>query len=139
MDHQTISSASACRDPDRQIIQDFERGDPSQPEITTASTEATGSEADDPYNVTFVIKGEDHTIGNALRWVIAQQTDDVDFVGYTVPHPSELKIHLRIQCKAGSKRNAREILKASLQILHDIYAKIEQTFTEAAKKEQIIS
>lgn len=132
------SSANFCRDPDRQVIQDFEKGDVNQPDITAASTEATGSEVDDPYNVTFVIKGEDHTLGNALRWVIAQQTEDVDFVGYTMPHPSELKIHLRIQCKLGSSRTAREILKESLQALHAIYCKVEQSFVDAARKERLI-
>jgi DNA-directed RNA polymerase I and III subunit RPAC2 len=134
----TFSSANACRDPDRQIIEDFEKGDSNEPDITTASTEATGTEADDPHNVTFVIKGEDHTLGNALRWVISQQTDDVDFVGYTMPHPSELKIHLRIQCKSGSKRTAREILRDSIQSLHDIYSKVEQTFVDSARREGLI-
>lgn len=46
--------------------------------------------------VTFSIKDEDHTIGNALRWVI-MKNPNVTFCGYSIPHPSEFKIHFRIQ------------------------------------------
>lgn len=129
-----VSSADAYKDPDRKIIEDFERGDPSLPSISTTATEATGTEADDPFNVTFVIRHEDHTIGNALRWVIARY-EDVDFVGYTLPHPSEIKIHLRIQCKG--TRTARQILKDALQELESIYAQMEETFVQAAQAEGI--
>lgn len=46
--------------------------------------------------VTFCIHGEDHTLGNALRYII-MKNPDVEFCGYTIPHPSEFKLHLRIQ------------------------------------------
>jgi DNA-directed RNA polymerase I and III subunit RPAC2 len=127
-----LSSAAAYKDPDRHIIEDFERGDPSLPNISTMATEATGTEADDPFNVTFVIRHEDHTIGNALRWVIARY-QDVDFVGYTLPHPSEIKIHLRIQCKG--PRTARQVLKDALQELESIYAQVQETFVQALQSE----
>ncbi|KAK8729490.1 hypothetical protein OTU49_008500 [Cherax quadricarinatus] len=45
---------------------------------------------------TFVINGEDHTLGNALKHFIVQNPA-VEFCGYTVPHPMERKIHIRIQ------------------------------------------
>ena len=44
---------------------------------------------------TYVFTGEDHTFGNALREMLAMKKD-VDFVGYTIPHPSEDKINLRL-------------------------------------------
>lgn len=136
MDHTSgnVSSTAAYKDPDRQIIEDFERGDAHLPDISTAPTEATGTEADDPLNVTFVIRHEDHTIGNALRWVIARY-EDVDFVGYTLPHPSEIKIHLRIQCKG--PRTARQILKDALMELEALYAQMEESFVNAAQAEGI--
>ncbi|EZF25817.1 hypothetical protein H112_01848 [Trichophyton rubrum D6] len=44
----------------------------------------------------FQFEGEDHTLGNALRYVI-MKNPDVEFCGYTMPHPSEAKMNLRIQ------------------------------------------
>ena len=49
---------------------------------------------------TFVFKNEGHTLGNALRAVILQNPE-VIFCGYTLPHPAEDQMHLRIQTVAG--------------------------------------
>lgn len=49
---------------------------------------------------TFVFKDEGHTLGNALRCVISSYPD-VQFCGYTVPHPAESKMHFRIQMHKG--------------------------------------
>jgi len=57
--------------------------------------------------VTFQITDEDHTLGNALRYVITKKygelkyilicSPDVEFCGYSIPHPSEPKLNMRIQ------------------------------------------
>jgi len=39
---------------------------------------------------------EDHTLGNALRYVLMKKKD-VEFCGYSIPHPSENKMNLRLQ------------------------------------------
>ncbi|KAH8158406.1 hypothetical protein CIB48_g9848 [Xylaria polymorpha] len=39
---------------------------------------------------------EGHTLGNALRYII-MKNPDVEFCAYTIPHPSEDKMNLRIQ------------------------------------------
>ncbi|KAH9859939.1 RNA polymerase subunit AC19 [Plenodomus lingam] len=44
----------------------------------------------------FQFDGEDHTLGNALRYII-MKNPDVEFCGYSIPHPSEAKMNLRIQ------------------------------------------
>ncbi|KAG2338317.1 RBP11-like subunits of RNA polymerase [Suillus weaverae] len=49
---------------------------------------------------TFQIFDESHTIGNALRWMIMKNSK-VEFCGYSVPHPSENLIQLRIQMYDG--------------------------------------
>ena len=49
-------------------------------------------------NLSFIIRDEDHTLGNSLRYVIMKDPS-VDFCGYTIPHPSEAKINFRIQSK----------------------------------------
>ncbi|KAH7926160.1 RBP11-like subunits of RNA polymerase [Leucogyrophana mollusca] len=45
---------------------------------------------------TYQIFDESHTIGNALRWML-MKNPKVEFCGYSVPHPSENLIQLRIQ------------------------------------------
>ncbi len=39
---------------------------------------------------------EDHTLGNCLRHILMQQPETV-FCGYSVPHPYEPKMNLRLQ------------------------------------------
>ncbi|TFY53135.1 hypothetical protein EVG20_g10249 [Dentipellis fragilis] len=45
---------------------------------------------------TYQIHNESHTLGNALRWML-MKNPKVEFCGYSVPHPSENHIHIRIQ------------------------------------------
>ncbi|KAJ2451130.1 RNA polymerase subunit AC19 [Coemansia sp. RSA 2336] len=47
-------------------------------------------------SVTFCVREEDHTLGNSLRWAV-MQNPQVDFCGYSIPHPSEAKMNIRIQ------------------------------------------
>lgn len=78
----------------------------------------TGPSQDD-YNRTFVINDEDHTLGNALKHVI-MQNPAVEFCGYTVPHPMEKKIHVRVQT---SDTPALQVL---LQALKDLKKQNEE-------------
>uniref|UniRef100_A0A672KWF8 DNA-directed RNA polymerases I and III subunit RPAC2 n=1 Tax=Sinocyclocheilus grahami TaxID=75366 RepID=A0A672KWF8_SINGR len=48
--------------------------------------------------VTFVLHEEDHTLGNSLRYMI-MKSQDVEFCGYSITHPSESKINFRIQTR----------------------------------------
>ncbi|KAL8821306.1 MAG: hypothetical protein Q9223_000627 [Gallowayella weberi] len=46
----------------------------------------------------FQFDQEDHTLGNALRYMIMKKYDlYVELCGYSIPHPSEAKMNLRIQ------------------------------------------
>ena len=44
---------------------------------------------------TFVFAGEDHTLGNCLRFCL-QQNPKVVLAGYDVPHPAEENMMLRL-------------------------------------------
>lgn len=77
---------------------------------------------------TFIISAEDHTLGNSLRYVLASQPA-TDFVGYSIPHPSEHVIHLRLQTKRGVKVQRAVIDACSL--LEEICDHIEDTFDKA--------
>ncbi|XP_017775527.1 PREDICTED: probable DNA-directed RNA polymerases I and III subunit RPAC2 [Nicrophorus vespilloides] len=76
---------------------------------------------------TFVFEQEGHTLGNALRCIISNYKD-VEFCGYTVPHPSEDKMHFRIQmCKGGT---AIDALKRGLKDLILVCEHTEKQFDE---------
>lgn len=51
---------------------------------------------------TFVIGNEDHTLGNVLRHTLLASDQTVEFAGYSVPHPSEPVVHIRVQTEPGS-------------------------------------
>lgn len=59
-----------------------------------------GNDPSEEKSKTFVFHDEGHTLGNVLRCVISSYTD-VEFCGYTVPHPAESKMHFRIQMRKG--------------------------------------
>lgn len=112
--------------------------DPEQTEIEEAplekklEIESSGSE----YSSTFILREEDHTIGNALRHVLAED-QRIELVGYSIPHPLENKLHIRIQTLEknpdGSATNFHAVdgLKAGCQELKDRGAILIDTFERA--------
>lgn len=50
----------------------------------------------DETSLTFVLRGEDHTMGNALRYIL-MKNPDVLFCGYSIPHPSEDIMNIRVE------------------------------------------
>lgn len=77
--------------------------------------ELIAGQGQDEHCRTFVINEEDHTLGNALKHIISQNPA-VEFCGYTMPHPMERKIHVRIQSRDVT---ALDILKESLKELKE--------------------
>lgn len=92
--------------------------------------EVVETEGGDETCQTFVLKGEDHTLGNPLRYVISKNPQ-VKFCGYTVPHPSECKINLRIQTYGAP---AAEVFKKGLEDLQSICDHMSSAFEEAVKQ-----
>ena len=58
---------------------------------------------------------------------------DVEFCGYSAPHPSEDKIHLRIQMYDG--KSGREALLLALDQLEEMITKTVETYDEALGRE----
>jgi len=71
---------------------------------------------------------EDHTLGNALRWMV-MKNPDVEFCGYTIPHPSESKMNIRIQTYEGT--TAFEALEKGFDDLMDLCDVVADKFAEA--------
>ncbi|EEH16795.2 hypothetical protein PABG_06882 [Paracoccidioides brasiliensis Pb03] len=90
--------------------------------------------------VSFQFDREDHTLGNALRYVIMKnpkfltysttiRSPEVEFCGYTMPHPSEAKMNLRIQTY--DTTTAIAVLEKGFDDLMELCDVVTETFTEA--------
>merc|ERR1712225_38842 len=80
---------------------------------------------------TFAIHNEDHTLGNALRYIIMKDPD-VEFCGYSAPHPSEPVIHLRVQMH--DNKSAKEAVTKGLDRLEVIFSSIGDAYKEDLAK-----
>jgi DNA-directed RNA polymerase I and III subunit RPAC2 len=72
--------------------------------------------------------GEDHTLGNSFRYILSKNKN-VDFVGYSIPHPSEMSLNMRVQTKSGHA--VTDVLVESAQTMADICDHVLDTFNEA--------
>ncbi|KAJ5166359.1 DNA-directed RNA polymerase I and III subunit [Penicillium canariense] len=76
----------------------------------------------------FQFEGEGHTMGNALRYAI-MKNPAVEFCGYTIPHPSDPKMHVRIQ--TNDSTTALEALEKGFNDLMDLCDVVTEKFTAA--------
>lgn len=81
----------------------------------------------DGTSASFQIIDEDHTLGNALRYII-MKNPEVEFVGYSIPHPSENKLNFRIQTYGNI--TAIEAFHFGLDNLSELCSVIEDKFQE---------
>lgn len=79
----------------------------------------------------FQILEEDHTLGNPLRYII-MKNPQVEFAGYSIPHPSENLLNLRIQTYG--EITAVEALQKGLDDLMALCDVVEQKFTDEIKQ-----
>ncbi|KAG8714419.1 RNA polymerase subunit AC19 [Ceratobasidium sp. 394] len=77
---------------------------------------------------TYCIINETHTIGNTLRWML-MKNPKVEFCGYSVPHPSENKIHLRIQMY--DEEDSLEALITALENLDQVTTELGSRFDDS--------
>ena len=89
----------------------------------------------DDYTKTFTLNDEDHTLANALRYLI-MKNPDIIFCGYTIPHPSENKVNLRIQ--TNKQVTALEALEKGLNDLQQVCAHVKETFVRAVEEYEAI-
>ncbi|KAL0230121.1 hypothetical protein PCE1_003683 [Barthelona sp. PCE] len=62
----------------------------------------------------FTIVNEDHTLGNVLKFLLNRHPN-VILAGYTIPHPLNAELKLRIQCK-----NDVQITDVLLEVLDSV-------------------
>ncbi|RKF79968.1 DNA-directed RNA polymerases I and III subunit RPAC2 [Golovinomyces cichoracearum] len=90
--------------------------------ILAGSTETAAS---------FEFKKEDHTLGNALRFII-MKNPDVEFCGYSIPHPSEPLMCVRIQTYKGT--TAIQALEKGFDDLMELCDTVAEKFMEARQQ-----
>ncbi|KAI0266546.1 RBP11-like subunits of RNA polymerase [Gloeopeniophorella convolvens] len=83
---------------------------------------------------TYQIHNESHTLGNALRWML-MKNPKVEFCGYSVPHPSENHIQIRIQMY--DKLSSLTALLGALDDLDTLYESIEDAYKASLEHDEI--
>ncbi|XP_022886181.1 DNA-directed RNA polymerases I and III subunit RPAC2-like [Olea europaea var. sylvestris] len=81
----------------------------------------------DQSQATFSLTDEDHTLANSLRFTL-NQDPRVTFCGYSIPHPSDARVNIRVQTTGDP---ASEVLKDSCQDLMLICQHVRSTFDQA--------
>ncbi|XP_010312738.1 uncharacterized protein [Solanum lycopersicum] len=85
---------------------------------------------EDQSKATFSLTDEDHTLANAVRFTL-NQDPRVTFCGYSIPHPSDARVNVRVQTTGDP---ARELLNDSCQDLMLICENVRETFEKAILK-----
>ncbi|XP_041050717.1 DNA-directed RNA polymerases I and III subunit RPAC2 [Carcharodon carcharias] len=102
--------------------------------------EVVQAEGCDDSSVTFVLHDEDHTLGNALRYMI-MKNPEVEFCGYSITHPSESKINFRIQTRGGIpsvepfRRGLNELMIVCQHVLNTFEVSMKE-YKEQHKQEE---
>eukprot|EP00162_Nutomonas_longa_P007174 comp17568_c0_seq1/m.29911 comp17568_c0_seq1/g.29911 ORF comp17568_c0_seq1/g.29911 comp17568_c0_seq1/m.29911 type:complete len:112 (+) comp17568_c0_seq1:26-361(+) len=93
--------------------------------VPPASTVSVNFDNGDRTTGTFVMGHADHTLGNSLRYMLIR-TPEVTFCGYSVPHPLEPKLNLRIQTSSNSDSVA--VLRSAIGNLKKLTKEVEAVF-----------
>ncbi|XP_020587862.1 DNA-directed RNA polymerases I and III subunit RPAC2 [Phalaenopsis equestris] len=78
-------------------------------------------------NSTFSLMDEDHTLANSLRFLL-NKDPRVEFCAYSIPHPSENKVNIRVQTTGDS---AKDVFKDACQDLILLCQHVRSTFDKA--------
>lgn len=120
----SFSSRSNMADENKDIPMD---GEIEEQEYDAEKIRMLPGSSDDGTAASFQVLDEDHTLGNALRYMI-MKNPEVEFCGYSIPHPSENKLNIRIQTYGNI--TALEALHQGLDNLSELCTHVEETFTE---------
>jgi DNA-directed RNA polymerase I and III subunit RPAC2 len=106
------------------------------PHSGDASLELDGKEVHiqenaDRTELVLTLRGEGHTLGNALRYMLTREPG-VQQVGYTIPHPSEDCLKLYVVSKPGSR--ALDSVKLALFHLTQLCDIVGEKYEEAFMK-----
>ncbi|CAN6555108.1 unnamed protein product [Malus baccata var. baccata] len=81
----------------------------------------------DPSQSTFSLVDEDHTFANAVRFTL-NQDPRTKFCGYSIPHPSDNRVNIRIQTTGDA---AKTVFTDSCHDLMVMCQHVRSTFDKA--------
>lgn len=90
--------------------------------------------SDDEKALTVTFTGEDHTLGNALRHVLSKHSA-TDFVGYSVPHPNEPIMNMRLQT---TDQNSLSVFRLGTEQLEGCCEAVLEKFNESVSRFQSV-
>ena len=82
---------------------------------------------DGDFNCTYSFKNEDHTLGNILRYILMKDKNTL-FCGYSIPHPSEDVMNIRLQTK---EENTNQIMGRAMDRVIEISNILSNKFNSA--------
>ncbi|EMT65455.1 DNA-directed RNA polymerase [Fusarium oxysporum II5] len=126
MEDAPVSAQPAVNDEAVEDEEEEEETEPQRVRILPGSTDTAAS---------FEFTDEGHTLGNALRYII-MKNPDVEFCAYSIPHPSEPKMNIRIQTYSGTAVDALKKGLVDIQEVCDVVADEFWTKREAYNAEQ---
>ena len=88
----------------------------------------------DNTSATYSFLNEDHTLGNLLRNVIIKN-NQVEFCAYSVPHPSEPVMNIRLQVHE-SAGDTKKVLRHGLKRISKMSDVLLEKFNNAIEKHQ---
>ncbi|KAM3512487.1 hypothetical protein MY11210_003830 [Beauveria gryllotalpidicola] len=105
--------------PENGAAEDAEEEEEDEEEVEAQRVKILPGSTDTAASFEFIEEG--HTMGNALRYII-MKNPDVEFCAYTIPHPSEDKMNIRIQTYEGTAIDALKKGLGDLQQVCDVIA-----------------
>ena len=81
------------------------------------------------FNCTYTFQNEDHTLGNILRYMLMKDPHTL-FCGYSIPHPSEDLMNVRLQTK---EKTTNEIMENAMNRIDEISDILSDKFQKALK------
>mmetsp|Transcript_28493 Transcript_28493/g.93092 ORF Transcript_28493/g.93092 Transcript_28493/m.93092 type:complete len:102 (-) Transcript_28493:77-382(-) len=82
---------------------------------------------DESQEATFALEGEDHTLGNALRWML-NKNPHVALAAFSVPHPSDEVVNVRVQTTG--EISATTALRSALMDVSGLCDHLSETMTQ---------
>ena len=79
------------------------------------------------FNCTYTFQNEDHTLGNILRYMLMKDPNTL-FCGYSIPHPSEDIMNIRLQTK---EKNTNEVMENAMNRVDEISDILYNKFKKA--------
>lgn len=92
------------------------------------ASDSANQENENELTKNFKLENEDHTLGTLLTFIL-DKMPETEFCAYTIRHPTENVLYLRLKVKQGN--NVTEVFKKGVNELKKALDIIEKKFIQA--------